>query len=229
MSESEFLKLVTSQSDQESMQALISLRLRSVASDDYAHRLKSMPFWKIAIGRCPAIIATLALEMVVGTVIHNYRDTIRNQMLITSFMPVLSSISGNVGLQSSTATLRALSTGNASGSDIRGVLEVLIKEFLASVIIATAAALALFSIASTWAHVLIFGMTTGLSIFFSSCISGIMGALGPLLFRALKIDPALMAGPFETAMQDLLSTSIYLSLAYTILPTNSSPTSGSEP
>ncbi|KAL2917747.1 hypothetical protein HK105_202620 [Polyrhizophydium stewartii] len=217
MPEQEFLRMVAAQEDPDTVRMLVHRRLRYIASNDYAAKMHSMPFWKIAISRCPAIIATLSLELLVGAVIASKHDLIRVNMMITSFLPVLSSIAGNVGLQASTATLRALSTGHASGADVWSVMDILFKEFCASLVVAGVAGIALASISANWAHAFDFGMATGMAIFFNSAIAGIMGAFGPLLFRALKIDPALMAGPFETAMQDLIGSSVYLGLCTLIL------------
>ncbi|KAI8925150.1 hypothetical protein BC831DRAFT_462392 [Entophlyctis helioformis] len=216
--EQEFLKLVAAQTDIDVIRTMVGRRVEYLASHDYADRMTKMPFWQIALSRCPAIILTLTLELVVGAVIHKYAGLIKNNMMITSFMPVLSSIAGNVGLQASTATLRALSTGHASGSDLSGVYHILIKEFLASLVVASLSGIVLLSIAWSWAHSLQFGITTALGIFFNSSIAGIMGCLGPLTFKALRIDPALMAGPFETAMQDLIGSSVYLGIAAALLP-----------
>ncbi|KAH6580958.1 hypothetical protein BASA60_002650, partial [Batrachochytrium salamandrivorans] len=51
-----------------------------------------MPAWKVAFRRCPAILATLGLELIVGAVISSRHELIRANMMITSFLPVLSSI-----------------------------------------------------------------------------------------------------------------------------------------
>nr|KAJ3421080.1 Intersectin 1 (SH3 domain protein) [Polyrhizophydium stewartii] len=196
MPEQEFLRMVAAQEDPDTVRMLVHRRLRYIASNDYAAKMHSMPFWKIAISRCPAIIATLSLELLVGAVIASKHDLIRVNMMITSFLPVLSSI---------------------AGADVWSVMDILFKEFCASLVVAGVAGIALASISANWAHAFDFGMATGMAIFFNSAIAGIMGAFGPLLFRALKIDPALMAGPFETAMQDLIGSSVYLGLCTLIL------------
>ncbi|KAJ1342868.1 hypothetical protein BSLG_002527 [Batrachochytrium salamandrivorans] len=210
--EKEFLQYILLEQDAQLVHELLSQRLSYLSSNDFAEKMHQMPAWKVAFRRCPAILATLGLELIVGAVISSRHELIRANMMITSFLPVLSSIAGNVGLQASTATLRGLSTGHASGSNISGVTHILLKEFYASLVVASVASIALTVISSNWAHAFNFGFATGLA-----AISGIMGALGPLTFRALKIDPALMAGPFETAMQDLIGSSVYLGLCAAIL------------
>merc|ERR1719409_992768 len=55
--------------------------------------------------RFPALCATLALEMIVATVMSNYTDSFNKFPLLVCMFPVISAISGNVGLQASSATL----------------------------------------------------------------------------------------------------------------------------
>jgi hypothetical protein len=56
--------------------------------------------------RMPAILITFAIEMVVAFVISRYEDTLKIYPLLVAFVPVLSAISGNVGLQSSSIVVR---------------------------------------------------------------------------------------------------------------------------
>jgi magnesium transporter len=44
-------------------------------------------------------------------------------------------------------------------------------------------------------------------------LSAGLGALTPLLFRALGIDPAVASGPLITTLNDVLSLLIYFSIA----------------
>jgi magnesium transporter len=50
-------------------------------------------------------------------------------------------------------------------------------------------------------------------MFISVNPSGIAGTVIPMLSKRLGFDPALTAGPFETAFQDVLGVTIFLSLA----------------
>ncbi|MBQ5368385.1 MAG: magnesium transporter, partial [Thermoguttaceae bacterium] len=52
-----------------------------------------------------------------------------------------------------------------------------------------------------------------LSVFFVVFSSNITGAMLPLLFQKLKLDPALMSNPFVAGVSDTLGTFIYMALA----------------
>lgn len=169
--------------------------------------------------RSPAIILTLFLELLVGLVISRYKLILEKHILLTAFIPVISSVSGNIGLQASTATLRGLATGYAKSSSLGQVLKVLRKEVVSAISIAVFAGLALFLIALSWSQgLLIFALVTGTSIFLSASLAGFFGTLSPIFFKAFHIDPAVTAGPFETAVQDIVGISIFLTLAWMFLP-----------
>ncbi|KAJ3321279.1 hypothetical protein HDV06_004504 [Boothiomyces sp. JEL0866] len=180
----------------EMLDQLLERRLNYLNENDYAQKLQQMEFWKIAFNRTPAILLTLGLEMIVGIVIAQYSKLIQKNILISSFLPILSSIAGNIGLQASTATLRALSTGHAKNT-LSGVFDVVTKESLSAIIISATSAISIFLVAQVWSHMLPFATATALAILINSIIAGCMGSLGPLLFKKLGIDPALMAASMD--------------------------------
>ncbi len=55
------------------------------------------------------------------------------------------------------------------------------------------------------------------SRFISINISGFIGSATPLLSKRLGFDPAVTAGPFETAFQDVIGTTVFLTIATLML------------
>jgi magnesium transporter len=45
----------------------------------------------------------------------------------------------------------------------------------------------------------------------------LFGTLVPIIFDKLKIDPAVASGPFITTLNDLISVTVYFSLAIILL------------
>jgi len=68
---------------------------------------------------------------------------------------------GNIGLQASASTLRALATGHATNSSLRDALQAMFKEFFTAITIATLAGIFLCGIAAEWGSSLKFGLVTG--------------------------------------------------------------------
>jgi len=83
--------------------------LRTAGSD--AQELERRSPTRIALLRLPWIMGTLFIELLAGFVIHYFDSTLTQVILWASFMPIISAISGNTGLQSATIIVRGLSTG----------------------------------------------------------------------------------------------------------------------
>ena len=61
------------------------------------------------------------------------------------------------------------------------------------------------------------GLAVGGSIVTAIVVSTALGAVIPLFFKALKIDPALASGPVVTSTNDVVSLVIYLCMGTAIL------------
>lgn len=120
----------------EELEEKLKSRRDNLKATSFAHKLNKMSFQTIAFNRLPAILSTITLEMGVTVVISSFSTLIQKHMLIAAFFPVLSAIAGNIGLQSSTATLRALATGHASTS-IASLTTVVKREVQASGMLAS--------------------------------------------------------------------------------------------
>ncbi len=179
-----------------------------VGSD--AEELESKSPFQIAWLRLPWVLITLAIEFLAGVVIHYYDETLTKIILLASFMPIISAISGNTGLQAAAITVRALATGHASINNwwvpIRRSIET-------SMIIGGVCGIVIGIVAGLWDGTPLFGVLVGFSMFISINISGFVGASVPMISKKLGFDPALTAGPFETAFQDVVGITIFLSLA----------------
>lgn len=183
-----------------------------VGSD--AEELESKSPFQIAWLRLPWVLITLGIEFLAGVVIHYYDETLTKIILLASFMPIISAISGNTGLQAAAITVRALATGHASLTKWWVPIR---RSVQTSLIIGAVCGLVIGSIAALWDKNLVLGLLVGFSMFISINISGFVGASFPMISKKLGFDPALTAGPFETAFQDVVGISIFLSLATLLL------------
>jgi len=135
-------------------------------------------------------------------------------ILLASFMPVIQAISGNTGLQSVTMVVRGLATGHVQ---LARWWEPLWHQIQTTSIIGAVCAVVVAIIGYIWHGTLAFGIVVGLSMFISVNLSGLAGTGFPMVSKRLGFDPALTAGPFETAFQDVIGVSIFLTLATLLL------------
>jgi magnesium transporter len=107
-------------------------------------------------------------------------------------------------------TVRALATGGVTLSKWREPVK---RALMISMIIGSTCGLIVGAIGAVWFGRVVFGMVVGLSMLISINISAFVGTTTPLLSQKLGFDPAITVGPFETAFQDVVGITVFLSLS----------------
>ncbi|HKW96040.1 MAG TPA: magnesium transporter [Methylomirabilota bacterium] len=183
-----------------------------IAGSDAAELERRQPY-QVALLRLPWVLTTLLIELMAGWVIHYFNRTLAQVILLASFMPVIQAISGNTGLQSVTMVVRGLATGQVQ---LSRWWEPLRRQVQTSSILGAVCAVVVGLVGFLW-HSPVFALVVSVSMFISVNLSGMAGTVIPMLSKRLGFDPALTAGPFETAFQDVLGVTIFLSLATALL------------
>jgi magnesium transporter len=187
--------------------------LAHIAGSD-AQELENKTPVQVAKLRLPWIMATMFIELLAGVVIHLFDATLTTFILLASFMPIISAISGNTGLQSAAIIIRGLSTGHVQLAHWRHAV---VRQLITTMLLGGACGLVLGTIGAIWAGNWAFGLVIFLGMFASVNIAGAVGTVVPLISKHAGFDPALTAGPFETAFQDVIGISIFLGLATLLL------------
>ncbi|MEA2515099.1 MAG: magnesium transporter [Thermomicrobiales bacterium] len=188
--------------------ALIEDYLRQAGTDAEAMERRNPV--QVARLRLPWLLGTMVIELGAGLVISGYNRVLTEVILLASFMPVISAVSGNVGLQAAAIVVRGLDTGHVTthrwGRQVA-------RELATSLLMALACGLVLGVVGAVWSRHLPFGLVIGGAMTCSMLTAGFMGTVIPMLSKRLGFDPATTAGPFETAFQDVVGFAVFLWLA----------------
>lgn len=135
------------------------------------------------------------------------------------FVPLITGMSGNIGIQCSTILVRSMALGLISKAN-RG--EALMKEAA----IGMGAGLVLGVLCGIFVYALDFVGVSGAAVspmavgvivgvgLMGACVAGTcLGVFSPVFFARLGIDPAVASGPIVTAFNDFLSMTIYFLIA----------------
>jgi magnesium transporter len=136
--------------------------------------------------------------------------------LLMAFLPLTSAISGNVGLQASTLTTRAISHNHVTSQSFMPwfLTEIGAAFCLAMGMGTLLGTLALY--ASAWD--LAFGLTVFVAQVVSIVTAGCTGTFAPLLFSfVFRRDSGKWGGPLETAVQDIVGSFAMVVISYKIL------------
>ena len=169
---------------------------------------------KIATLRMPWLFFNLGGGFLTSLILSYFEVSFENILVLVPFVPMIMGLSGAVGSQSATITVRGLAMGRISEGK---VMNSILKEVRVSSIIAAILG-AIIAVGSGLIHsALRLGVAVGVSIVTAIVVSTALGAVIPLFFRAMKIDPALASGPVVTSTNDVVSLLIYMIIGTTIL------------
>ncbi len=191
--------------------------LEDAMADDYlrqagtdAEAMATRNPLQIARLRLPWLLGTMVIELGAGVVISRFDHVLTQVILLASFMPVISAVSGNVGLQSAAIVVRGLDTGHVQTSRWRRQLS---REMSTTFVMAVCCAITLGTVGAFWSGHPPFGIVIGIALLCSMMTAGFMGTMIPMASQKLGFDPATTAGPFETAFQDVVGFAVFLWLA----------------
>lgn len=172
--------------------------------------------FKRFLSRSPWLLVTLfagLLNVAVMSAFENHQLGMLTFVLF--FVPLITGMSGNIGIQCSTVLVRSMALGYIRpGNRRQAIFKELRMGLLAASFFGLLCGLIIYGInfvgvagiaENPWAISLI--VSVGL---FGACLTGtLLGVFSPLFFSRLGVDPAVASGPIVTALNDFLSMSIY--------------------
>jgi len=179
------------------------------AAGDYLDYMKASIF-QMAKQRVMWLMILVCVGFITGMVIQKNSSKIQAIVALSFFMPLILGAGGNAGTQSSTVVIRGLATGRI---DIKDLVQVFKKEMLVGILMGLMVASVGSLGAMSLGHNANIGLTVGSAMVCSVMLATTLGALLPIIFKKLKLDPALMSGPFITSIVDVVSLLIYFKIA----------------
>lgn len=200
-------------------------------SEDYAkfaavssEEDKDESVFKSLFKRLPWLIILLVLGLVVSSVTGLFEHVITALPFIVFCQSLILGMSGNVGTQSLAVTIRVLSEEELTAKQ---KFAFVFKEIKVAFTTGFVAAITAFVFSFLYMLLVLKGSGTGEIALTALCISvsllvamvfaGFTGAITPIVFNKLHIDPAVASGPLITTLVDLASVSIYYGLAILLL------------
>lgn len=164
--------------------------------------------WRISRARLPWLFIGMLGGILGAQVISNFEGGIEAVPALAFFIPLITAMGGNVGVQSSAIVVQSI----AKGQDQFGTIGKRIrKETLVGLLNGLLLSLLIYGIGFVFGSALL-GLVVSLSLFTVILFAAIFGTLIPLILDKYNIDPALATGPFVTTLNDVLGLFIYFSI-----------------
>jgi magnesium transporter len=163
--------------------------------------------FRISKARLPWLIIGMLGGTLGAKVISSFEGSISSVPSLAFFIPMITAMGGNVGVQSSAIVVQSLAKGN----QFKSVFSKLSKETLVGILNGLICSSLIFGIASIFDN-MVLGVVVSVSLFVVIIFAAIMGMIIPLILDKYDIDPALATGPFITTLNDVLGLFIYFTV-----------------
>jgi magnesium transporter len=162
--------------------------------------------------RLPWLMVGLAGGFLAGGVASAFEASLKNEVALAFFLPLVVYMADAVGTQTETVLVRRLAYGEVA------LRTQLAREALIGVSIGTIVAVVATAGLWIWNGHPTLAVIVGASLGVTAVVATIIASLLPLGLVRLGADPALASGPMATVVQDILSVGIYLMIATALLP-----------
>ncbi len=194
-------------------------RMAAITSTDKPY-LKTGVF-SIWLNRIPWLLILMLSATFTGIIISGFENALSVFPVLIAFIPMLMGTGGNAGGQSSATVIRGLALGEI---ELRDIPKVLFKEFRVALLCGVTVAVTgflkmllidnlLLNMEVSYREMLVVSLTLVVTVF----VAKLVGCTLPILAKAIKLDPAVMASPFITTIVDVLSLIVYFFFAMRIL------------
>jgi len=175
--------------------------------------ISKQPFF-LARRRIHWLIILVAIGFLSGFVMQHYEGLVSQVVALAFFIPLLMDSAGNAGTQSSTVVVRGLAVGEIRIGDLWRVAS---KELAIGAI--TGSFLGLFAVlrALVFKNGFEVGIVVFLSMVLSVMLATVIGAVLPIFFQKIRVDPAIASGPLLTTIADVGVLLIYFEVARHLL------------
>jgi magnesium transporter len=166
--------------------------------------------FKISRLRFPWLLTNLVGGLATGYLLWFFKITIKDVLALITFIPVITAMGGNAGLQSSTIMVRGLATGRIEYARLSSII---FKELRVGVIMGVVCGIVVGVVGSLWHGSPVLGAVVCVAMILAMTVACTMGAMVPSFFRKIHVDPAIATGPFVTTANDITGILIYLGTA----------------
>ena len=171
--------------------------------------------FSLAKNRILWLLVLMLSAMITGAILTRYEAAFAAMPLLVSFIPMITDTGGNAGSQSSTMVIRGMGLGEIEARD---GFKVLWKEARVSLVVGAALALVNFvRLLITNPGNPMVAVTVSIALLFTVVLAKTIGGVLPILAKACKADPAVMAAPLITTVVDACALVVYFSVAQMLL------------
>ena len=176
---------------------------------------------KLWLSRVPWLLLLMISSTLTSKIIASYETALAACAVLTAFIPMIMGTGGNAGGQASVTIIRGLSLDEIR---LKDALWVVWKELRVSLLCGMTLApfvfLKVMYLDGLYAEAdgMRIALIVSATLLLVVIVAKLVGCLLPLLVKAARLDPAVVANPFITTVVDALAVVVYFALAAQWIP-----------
>ncbi len=186
---------------------------RSGAVEPLEDSYLSTPLLTLTWKRGIWLVGLLFAAFLTAWVLNQYEDESAQYKWMILFIPLVLASGGNAGSQSATLIIRAIALGEMTRRD---TLLIARREFMLSMLLG-GGLMALGFVAALKFVLPMQAAVVAITVFLVVMMGTVTGAMLPIMFKRLGMDPALMSNPLIAALVDVFGVIIYYNVATLLL------------
>ncbi len=176
----------------------------------YVEEGKKFTPWKSYRSRMPWISCNIFGGMACAVIARVFELVLAKVLLLAMFIPLLLTLSESISMQSMAQSMQLLRRNKLS---LKHAIQALLREGKVIGLLSVTCGLAVGAVSLLWGEGFTPALTISTGILVSVLISASVGSAVPLIIHSRNWDPKVAAGPVVLMFADVMTTTIYLSLA----------------
>lgn len=160
--------------------------------------------------RLPWLYLNTVTALFAAWVISNFEPLLAQVAVLAVFLSVVAGMGGNTATQSLAMVVRAIALGEI---EPRQALGPVLRQALVGLVLGAFVAVAVGVGVVLWKGNLTLGLVLAAALVGNMLVAGLVGALVPIVLKALRLDPALASSVVVTAVTDSFGFALFLGLA----------------
>ena len=169
---------------------------------------------EIVLKRIPWLLISVTSGLICAYILGIFIGNVESIVALVLFIPIILGLAGSVGTQSAAIVNRGFQEEKLAMTKL---FQVLSKEIVVGLTIGGIAFLIASLIALFWKKSPVEGIALGSSIAAVMAMSGILGTILPIVFRALKINSSFASGLFILLICDSFALILYFIISLSLI------------
>jgi len=182
---------------------------RAAAVEPLEDSYLTTPLLTITWKRGVWLLFLFMVALLIAFVVERYKPISERHEWMIAFIPLVIATGGNAGSQSAALVIRTIALGEVGPADW---FKIASREFVMGIIFATVLAILGF-IPATQMESIEVATVVSTTVAIIVILGSLIGAMLPIVFKRIGIDPALISNPLVAALVDITGVVVYYEFA----------------